>query len=420
MKINIFLITTLTVCFLCGCKQVGPEDHSDSAAEHTHQSSDPDHEHDQTVSGDAVEEASHDLESETSVHTHESGDTTHSHEADGTTAIHHEGEIETLMVIKQEFQDILKTTGVILPSREDVRMYHSPVDGFIHFTDKKMVPGSAVRIGQSLFEIRGGILSDENSDLKFQEIKLEYEKQKKNFDRAGKLIDDMIISEEEFLAIKSKYENARSRYQLYVENRNQGGQRIISKANGYMQHIIIDEGQYVKAGEKVATVITQNRLLLQADVPQNQFIELKTFTAATFTTPYSYRVYRSEALNGRLLAYGKSTDETSFFTPITFEIDHHPDLIPGSFVEINLMGKPIDETIVIPRSALMEEQGKIYVFVQHEDGDYEKQYVELGADDGEFVQVLSGLEENQKVVVVGAYYVRLSTMSSDLPDTHSH
>ena len=68
----------------------------------------------------------------------------------------------------------------------------------------------------------------------------------------------------------------------------------------------------------------------------------------------------------------------------------------------------------------MEEQGKIYVFIKHEDGEYEKHYIELGADDGEYVQVLAGLEENQKVVVRGAYFVKLSTMSTDLPDTHSH
>ena len=56
--------------------------------------------------------------------------------------------------------------------------------------------------GEVLFEIKGGILSEENSDLKFKEIQLDYEKEKKNFERAENLIDDQIISDEDFLEIK--------------------------------------------------------------------------------------------------------------------------------------------------------------------------------------------------------------------------
>ncbi|MCK4698792.1 MAG: efflux RND transporter periplasmic adaptor subunit, partial [Bacteroidales bacterium] len=292
--------------------------------------------------------------------------------------------------------------------------------GFIHFVNNNLVLGSAVKKGDVLFEIWGGILTDENYDLKFHEIKLEYEKNKMNYERASELIKDRIISEEKFLEIKTNFKNAESRYFVYLENRNQNGQKVISKTTGYIHQIYVSEGEYINAGEKLATVITRNKLILQADVPQNHFDKLSTFTSASFTTSYSNRVYRSEALNGRLLAYGRSTDESSFFTPVSFEIDYHTDLFPGSFVEINLMGKPFSGAIVVPKTALMEEQGKIYVFLHHEDGDYEKRYVELGADDGEFVHIPAGLEENQMVVVTGAYHVKLATMSTDLPDTHSH
>ncbi|MBA7587294.1 Multidrug resistance protein MdtA [subsurface metagenome] len=241
-----------------------------------------------------------------------------------------------------------------------------------------------------------------------------------NYERASELIKDRIISEEKFLEIKTNFKNAESRYFVYLENRDQNGQKVISKTTGYIHQIYASEGEYINAGEKLATVFTRNKLILQADVPQNYFNKLSTFTSASFTTSYSNKVYRSEALNGRLLAYGRSTDESSFFTPVSFEIDYPTDLFPGSFVEINLMGKPFSGAIVVPKTALMEEQGKIHVFIHHEDGEYEKRYVELGADDGEFVQILAGLEENQMVVVTGAYHIKLATISTDLPDTHSH
>lgn len=410
MKKSIFLISIVAVIYLFGCNH---------AAKQNHDHTDADHIHEQT-------ETTHTYEGEEATHSHDDEDAKHTHEGEGTSNNdeakdhrHDEAEIQTLTLKKQEFRDILKTTGVIIPARNNVQSYQAQSSGFIHFVNN-LVQGSAVKKGDVLFEIRGGILTDENYDLKFREIKLEFEKNNKNYERASELIKDRIISEKEFLEIKTNFKNAESRYHVYLENRNQNGQKVLSKTTGYIHQIYVSEGEYINAGEKLATVFTRNKLILQADVPQNHFNKLSTFTSASFTTSYSNKVYRSEALNGKLLAYGRSTDESSFFTPVSFEIDYHADLFPGSFVEINLMGKPFSGAIVVPKTALMEEQGKIYVFLHHEDGDYEKRYVELGADDGEFVHIPAGLEENQMIVVAGAYQVKLAAISTDLPDTHSH
>ncbi len=384
MKKTISLISIIATIYLFGCSHTAKQNHAHSEANHVH----------------------------------EQIDTTHTHEAEDHQ--HDRAEIQILTLKKQEFRDILKTTGVIIPARENIQSYQAQSSGFIHFVNNNLVQGSSVKKGDILFEIRGGILTDENYDLKFHEIKLEYEKNKINFERASELIKDRIISEKEFLEIKTNFKNAESRYFVYLENRDQNGQKVLSKTTGYIHQVYVSEGEYINAGEKLATVFTRNKLILQADVPQNYFNKLSTFTSASFTTSYSNKVYRSQTLNGKLLAYGRTTDESSFFTPVSFEIDYPTDLFPGSFVEINLMGKPFNGAIVVPKTALMEEQGKIYVFLYHEDGDYEKRYVELGADDGEFVHIPAGLEENMMVVVTGAYHVKMAAISTDLPDTHSH
>ena len=402
MKKLISLISIVATIYLFGCNHAAKQNQDHSEADHVHELSDTTQAH----------------EGEDATHIHEGEETSNTREAEDHQ--HDEAEIQIRTLKKQEFRDILKTTGVIIPSRENVQLYQAQSSGFIHFINNNLVHGSAVKKGDPLFEIQGGILTDENYDLKFHEIKLEYEKNKINYERASELIKDRIISKEKFLEIKTNFKNTESRYLAYLENRDQNGQKVISKTTGYIHQVYASEGEYINAGEKLATVITQDKLILQADVPQNYFNKLSTFTSASFTTSYSNNVYRSEALNGKLLAYGRSTDESSFFTPVSFEIDYDTDLLPGSFVEINLLGKPFTGAIVVPKTALMEEQGKIYVFLHHEDGDYEKMYVELGADDGEFVQVLAGLEENQMIVVVGAYHVKLAAVSTDLPDTHSH
>ena len=100
-------------------------------------------------------------------------------------------------------------------------------------------------------------------------------------------------------------------------------------------------------------------------------------------------------------------------------MDHDPDLIEGTFAEVFLIGEKINDAIIVPNSALMEEFGKLYVFVAHDHGDFVKRYVSTGNSDGENTMILSGLSENEKIVATGAYHIKLSSMTTSAP-AHSH
>lgn len=61
------------------------------------------------------------------------------------------------------------------------------------------------------------------------------------------------------------------------------------------------------------------------------------------------------------------------------------------------------------------------VFVQEEEEIFRKQEVRIGRSDGRRTEVLSGLNEGDRVVVSGAYNVKLATASSAIPGhTHNH
>ena len=124
-------------------------------------------------------------------------------------------------------------------------------------------------------------------------------------------------------------------------------------------------------------------------------------------------------LNGRLLSYGKASGEGSYYLPVTFEFDNRGDIVPGSFVEIYLLSQPMEGVISVPRSALTEEQGSFYVYLQLDEECYRKQLVTLGVDNGERVQILSGLKPGDRLVVRGAYQVKLAGATNAIP-AHSH
>ena len=104
---------------------------------------------------------------------------------------------------------------------------------------------------------------------------------------------------------------------------------------------------------------------------------------------------------------------------MTFEFDNRGDIVPGSFVEIYLLSQPMEGVISVPRSALTEEQGSFYVYLQLDEECYRRQLVTLGVDNGERVQILSGLKPGDRLVVRGAYQVKLAGATNAIP-AHSH
>ena len=91
-------------------------------------------------------------------------------------------------------------------------------------------------------------------------------------------------------------------------------------------------------------------------------------------------VYELSALNGRLLSFGKTSGDNSFYVPVTFEFDNKGDIIAGSFVEVYLLSSQLENVLSLPRTALTEEQGIFFVYLQLDEEGYKKQEVTLGAD----------------------------------------
>jgi multidrug efflux pump subunit AcrA (membrane-fusion protein) len=78
-----------------------------------------------------------------------------------------------------------------------------------------------------------------------------------------------------------------------------------------------------------------------------------------------------------------------------------------------------EEAVAIPDSAIVEEGGQPVAFVQVSGETFEKRELKLGIRDGNFVQVLDGVKEGERVVTKGAYAIRLSSVSGVIP-AHGH
>ena len=320
----------------------------------------------------------------------------------------------------EPFSEVIRTGGQILAAPGDEAVVSTQISGVVSFTGKNFVPGSSIPAGMSLFTVKSNEVVQSNLGAEVTKAETDLATAKKNFERASELIKDKIISEREFLEAQLRYENAQTQLKAVSVSRNfnQNRQRISAPMGGFLKNILVENGQFVSAGQALATISKNKKLLLRADVSQRYFSKLAAITAANFKTTDSEQVFNTRQLNGRVLSFGKTAEANSPFVPFTFEIDNVGNFIPGSVVEVFLQASS-QPALVVPVTALLEEQGVFYVYVQTEGESFQKREVKIGAADGLRVQILSGIAEGERVVTKGAYQIKLSTASGTLP-AHGH
>lgn len=327
-------------------------------------------------------------------------------------------EFANVLASRQSFADVIVTSGQILSAPGDESIVTASGSGIVSFSGTKNTVGNSVAKGTSLFTIAGGNMTEQNVNSSFNEANANYSKAKLDYSRAQELVKDQIISRREFEEIQRNYKIAQTQYNTIARNYSSKGLNVTAPLSGFIKSISVAEGQFVEAGTPLATISKNGKLVLQANVSQNDLNKISAISEANFKVS-SGEVFSTRALNGRVISFGKSIVPGSPFIPITFEIDNAENLISGSVVEVFLKSAPIANALVIPASSLLEEQGNFYAYVQTGGESFEKREVKIGANDGENVRILSGISEGERVVSKGAYQIKLSAASGTLP-AHGH
>lgn len=315
------------------------------------------------------------------------------------------------------FREVIPTSGQVLAAQGDENTLVAATAGVVSFS-RTVTEGMSVGRDVELLSVSAENLQDGDP---VKRARIAYERAKGEYERAEKLIGERIVSEKEFNVLKENYENARIAYEALSPSKAGKGVAVKSPMAGYVKACFVKEGDYVTVGQPLLSVTQTRRLMLRAEVSERYYSRLHNIASANFQTPYDDKVYSLADLKGRLLSFGKSSDGTSYYVPVTFEFDNRGDVIPGSFVEVYLLASERQNVLSVPVSALTEEQGLYFIYCQIDEECYRKQEVTVGANDGKRVEILSGLKGGEKVVTQGAIHVKLASASTTIPGhTHNH
>ncbi|HRS45160.1 MAG TPA: efflux RND transporter periplasmic adaptor subunit, partial [Tenuifilum sp.] len=292
------------------------------------------------------------------------------------------------------------------------------ISGVVSYTEKSVLPGMQVRKSEVLLSLISKGMADDNFALRYAEAKSRYELAKSAYERQKALAAEQVISTAEFQKAKSDYEVALAAFKAFENGYSAEGQQIVSPANAEVLKVFVSNGDYVNAGQPLVKLSKLSVSSIQCYVQPRFLNLLSSISDANIRVNSSGMVVNLKSSGGRLAAVGRTISSENHLIPVVLELPNVEVLPVGEVVDVYLLCQPKGNSLTVPVSALLEEQGNHFVMVQLTPETFIKREVKLGVTDGSRVEVLSGLQPGNRIVIRGAVYVKMAQSSGAL-DAHS-
>ncbi|MEI6888466.1 MAG: efflux RND transporter periplasmic adaptor subunit [Bacteroidales bacterium] len=315
-----------------------------------------------------------------------------------------------------QFHGVIRTAGKIIPTTSGSTMVIAKNPGIVTFT-KLINPGILIEKGALVAAVTGQGLSEGNPETQLLNAKENYEKSKKDYDRNTILLKSNLVSRPDFEASEASYLKTKKEYDILTENIKGDGFEIYAPVTGHLTRLLVNNGSKVESGMPIAEIISNSPVLLETMVSSKYTGIIQKISDGLIMTA-SNKAYQISQCNGRMIG-GSTNVQTLGQIPVRFEIVSNADLVPGSIATVYLWYDNNDKTITVPASAIVEEQGTYYVFIEKTGESFEKRRVGISTSDGLRVSITDGLATDEWVAVKGAMLVKLASMSGAIP-SHGH
>jgi RND family efflux transporter MFP subunit len=199
---------------------------------------------------------------------------------------------------------------------------------------------------------------------------------------------------------EQRIETGRSERQRAINNLSRT--RVAAPFDGVLSEVNVEQGQYVRSGESLFRLTDLRRVEVPVSMKLDDFLlierrlQLKQYPQAMLAEHEQADVRWS----GTVVRSAPEADSSSRTIEMFVEVVNDDDssaewLLPGTFVHARIEGPVYTDTILIPRSALIEG----HVYVVDETGIARKRKVQTGRPMQSMIVVKSGLESGDRIVL---------------------
>ncbi|MBO8173121.1 MAG: efflux RND transporter periplasmic adaptor subunit [Bacillaceae bacterium] len=196
----------------------------------------------------------------------------------------------------------------------------------------------------------------------------------------------------------AQVEQARAQLQSAM---NQLEQTVLtSPITGEVANVDVHAGEIASPQMPIMYVVNLDQMIIRLNVPESLIGNIRQGQEIDVDIPTL-----NQTVKGKVTAVSAAADPNTLTFPVKIQIDNPDHTLKGGMIaRVSLKQKSSENTLTIPTSALLENNGLYRVFVvTDKDGKKvaEERIVQRGILTSDKVEITDGLEEGEQVVVKG-------------------
>ncbi len=261
-----------------------------------------------------------------------------------------------------------------------------------HVTDLLVEEGDTVRAGQTML-----LLEDEAQRTALKRVESQLERSRLEYERQKRLFEQDLISEQAYN--QARYDLEQLELALEDAERELGYATVTAPISGVVTERLINVGDHVETHTKLFEIVDFDSIVARVFVPERQLAGLFVGQPA--------RVLAQSLAGSRDAAIERISpvvDPQSGTVKVTLGIPGNQGLLPGMYVEVDLVAAALEDTLLAPKRALVYDQEQVFVFrvAQDDDGPRaERLLVRILIESEDVVHLEGDLADGERLIVAG-------------------
>jgi RND family efflux transporter MFP subunit len=297
------------------------------------------------------------------------------------------------------------SVSVITAARKDMTDSFSQVGTIVAYNDVAVVSetsGRVVKINAEVGDYKkaGSVLVEVDSELKeaaYKTASVAYEKAKNDLERYEALYKEKSISDSQIESMRWAYQTADAAY--IIAKRQLSDTKITTPISGIVTARYVNVGAMVMGAPQattIANVVDISRLKVKVNVAEKDVIRLKVGEKVEVTTD----VFPNTVFTGSIFSISSKGDDGHTY-PVEVVLNNSKQQIKaGMFGRVMFTPKKPGAAIVIPRECIIGSVKNAALYVINNNVAKLRPVV-TGNELGTNIEILSGLQEGEQVVVNG-------------------
>ena len=332
-----------------------------------------------------------------------------------------EGLVQVAVAGPRPAKAALSLTGEVRMNETTVVHVSARTAGIIRRVDVQ--PGQTVTRGTPLFEVDSTEAGEAQGE--YLESRAELSLAEKRLARVGDLWDGGIASDKEFQGAQQDREIAEIRARVAKAKLGRLGAGV-SAGSGQIAIRAPTSGQVIEMHAVVGETVEPQRsvmvlgdlssLWVFADLYEADLARvLEQQLRGPVSAGVSVRAFPEREFRGAVGLVSSTMDRRSRTVKVRVDVDNPQGLLrPGMFATVRLYLAASGEVLAVPRTAVLQDEGRTFVFLHHEGEYYVRRPVVTGRTWDEWVEIVQGLASGDRVAADGSFLLKSDVLRSKM------